>query len=70
MTIVALAGCLKCGASVGWLGKLETINLIGNQESLNPVVTCANCGSLMVRVGGLGGQLGWALHAPADVVLD
>lgn len=67
-TILTLTQCPNCGANIALLRKLETITVIGHNESHNPVVVCSNCGALMVRLGGMAGQLGWATDVPGGPV--
>jgi len=74
VTIINLPGCLHCGANPMLLLKVETTSLTGdkqtgNQQTLNPVVVCTTCGTLMVRVGGAAG--GWLRHIPqGQMVVD
>ena len=47
--------------------KVETTSLpgdnqTGDPQTLNPVVVCTTCGTLMARVGGAAG--GWLTHVP------
>ena len=67
MTMINLPGCLHCGANPMLLLKVETTSLTddrptGDQQTLNPVVVCTTCGTLMVRVGGP--ACGWVTHVP------
>lgn len=64
MTIVNLPECPHCGANIALLTKLETVTVIGNNPTHNAIVACTNCGSLMVRIGGAAGALGWITHVP------
>lgn len=74
MTIIDLPACLHCGANPMLLLRLETAGLtgdeqIGDQQTLNPVVVCTTCGTLMVRVGGAAG--GWLTHIPeGQMIVD
>jgi hypothetical protein len=67
VTIINLPGCLHCGANPMLLLKVETTSLMDDKQTedpqtLNPVVVCTTCGTLMVRVGGAAG--GWLTHIP------
>jgi hypothetical protein len=74
VTIINLPGCLHCRANPLLLLKVETTSLsgdnqAGDQQTLNPVVVCTTCGTLMVRVGGAAG--GWLTHVPqGPMVVD
>ena len=72
MTIINLPGCLHCEANPMLLLKLETTSLTDDkqpedQRTLNPVVVCTTCGTLMVRVGGAAG--GWITHVPQSPMI-
>ena len=76
MTIINLPACLHCGANPMLLLKVETTRLTddkqtGDEQTLNPVVVCTTCGTLMVRVGGAAAAGGWLTHVPqGQIVVD
>jgi hypothetical protein len=61
---IALQACLRCGKDASFLRRIETVFVLNDKPSHNPVVICADCGSIMVRVGGMVGAFMWALHIP------
>lgn len=63
-----LDNCLGagCGADRTWLRRISTFPLHGDEPTDNPVVVCAKCGTIMVKLGIVGGKRGWAVHPAID----
>ena len=59
--------CLNCEADNSFLRVIKTTFMLGGEESPNPVVICSDCGAIMVRIGGIVGEFGWALHKPTGI---
>ena len=61
---LVLNGCMSCGKDKSFLRVTETTFMLNGKPSHNPIVVCADCGAIMVRVGGMGCGYGWACHVP------
>jgi ribosomal protein S27E len=60
-----LVTCLNCGKDKTFLRVMSTSFMLNQKESHNDVVICADCGAIMVRVGGMvDARYFWACHVP------
>lgn len=66
-----LLACINCGKDKSFLRVMSTTFMLNERPSHNDVVICADCGAIMVRVGGMVGGFGWACHVPhANLVME